>query len=558
MTRRVPVVFLIACVTAVASAQPRVSELEGQLPSLSGVERAKALTELTALLNNDAPQRAIAYGDEALAWYEAHPDPAQEARTLAMIAWAYMIVSDYPKAIASAERGRDLARQHGDDEGLADSLNSLGVIAQRHGVRCSTRSIVLTGSARAAAPRQAGRHRERARQPRLRVLHGLPDYDRALAYQLEGLKIRETLGDNAAIALSLNNIGIIYDRTGDSDKALEYFQQALDLRRNSGAKNRIASTLSNMGDVYAERGEYAQALDAQQQVLALRREVGDTGGIAGSLRSIGEIQLETGDYAAARRNLEEALHSADATGDKGTAGRALLGLSRAAREQGHGQDAQAYAKRALAIAEETSARELRRQALGELAADQESVGDFAAALSSFKRFKQENDRIFDQDKAKRLELLERRYQSEKHEKEIMQLRRGEADRALDVARQRLLRNFVAGTGLLSAVVAFGLFRRRIESARLAEQLSVTDALTGLKNRRYVLQTIGADLATVHRRRRGTPPGEHPVDADITFLMIDIDRFKSVNDEFVPQRRSAGTVAGVCGRARVGRAIALGR
>ena len=520
---------ILVLLAAVASAQAPAEDLERRLPGLTGADRAHTLTELTGLLNNDSPRQAIAYGTEALAWYAAHPDPVKEADTLAQIAWAYMIVSDYATAIASAERGRDVATAHRNQAGRAGAINTLGVIAQRRG---EFLDAVERFAESLALYRQLGKPAEIAN-----VLNnlgfvfstGLADYDRALAYHLEALKIREGLGDKGALALSLNNLGIVYDRTGDTDRALDYFRQALELRRNSGARNRIASTLSNISDVYAERGEYVQALDYQQQVLALRREVGDTSGEAGSLRSLGDIQVETGDYAAARRNLEAALRIADRTGDKGTAARALLTLSRVSREQGRGLEAQAAAARALAIAEETSGRELRRRALQELAAGQEQAGDYAAALGSFKLFKQENDRIFDLEKAKRLELLERRYQTEKHDREIVELRQEEAARALEAAQQRVQRNFVAGSAVLCAVVGFGLYRRRVESARISELLSVTDALTGLKNRRYVLQTIGPETAAVQRRLRSAPAGGRPDDADLIFLMIDIDKFKSVND-----------------------------
>ena len=528
--RRALAAILLTLIAAVPSAQSRVDDLEKRLPGLVGTERALVLTDLTGLLNNDAPRKAIAYGNEALAWYATHPDPVKEAHTLAVIAWAYMILSDYPTAIASAEKGRALARQHGDLSGEADALNSLGVIAQRRG---EALDAIERFTEALALYRKAGEPSDVANAlGNLGFVFstGLADYDRALSYQLEGLKIRETLGDDADRALSLNNIGIIYARIGDSDRALEYFEQALQLRRHTGAKNRIAATLSNISDVYVDRSEYDQALDYQQQALAMRREVGDTGGEAFSLRSIGEIQLEIGNYADARRNLDAALKIAEGTGDKGTVGRTLLALSRASRWLGRGAEAQTYAKRALAIAEETSGRELRRLALEELSAGEEKSGDYAAALASFKRFKQEHDRIFDQEKAKRLELLERRYQSERREKEIIQLRQGEADRALEAARQRSQRKLIAGSAVLCGVVGFGLYRRRVESARIAEHLSVTDALTGLKNRRYVLQTIAADTASVERRLHHLPAGARPGDSDLIFVMIDIDKFKSVNDE----------------------------
>ena len=523
------VALCLLCASPALAAKDEASELERRLPSLSGADRAHALTELTELLSNDDPRKAIAYGDEAITWYHAHPDPAHEAQTLAFVAWAQMILSDYSKAIANAERGRDLARLHGDRSGEADAINTLGVIAQRRGQAVDaldhfTQALELY--------RHLGQQADMANalgNLGFVLSTALADYEHALVYQIEGLKIRETLGDQSAIALSLNNIGIIYARTGESDKALDYFNRALELRRNTGAKNRIAATLSNISDVYAERGEYEQALDHQRQVLTLRREVGDRGGEAISLRSLGEILLDSGDYRQARANLDEALRIAEQTGDKGTVGRALLALSRAAREQGRPHDARAYVSRALAIAQDTAGRDLRRRALEEQATVEEQAGNYAAALQAYKAFKQENDRVFDQEKARRLELTERRYQNERREKELTQLRHVEADHALEAARQRTQRNLVALSAGLFGIVGFGFYRRRVESARIAEQLSVTDVLTGLKNRRYVLQTVGGEAAAVQRRLRASG-SERPADADLLFLMIDLDKFKAVNDE----------------------------
>jgi diguanylate cyclase (GGDEF)-like protein len=67
-----------------------------------------------------------------------------------------------------------------------------------------------------------------------------------------------------------------------------------------------------------------------------------------------------------------------------------------------------------------------------------------------------------------------------------------------------------------------------------ERLSITDPLTGLKNRRFLEFSIGEDLARV---RRNFQPGEgewqnfREDSASITFLVVDIDHFKPVNDRF---------------------------
>ncbi len=72
---------------------------------------------------------------------------------------------------------------------------------------------------------------------------------------------------------------------------------------------------------------------------------------------------------------------------------------------------------------------------------------------------------------------------------------------------------------------------RSESAALAEA-SLTDPLTGWRNRRYLGQHLDTDVALALRRhasalRAGEAP---PDDADLLFFLFDIDDFKRVNDD----------------------------
>jgi diguanylate cyclase (GGDEF)-like protein len=52
-----------------------------------------------------------------------------------------------------------------------------------------------------------------------------------------------------------------------------------------------------------------------------------------------------------------------------------------------------------------------------------------------------------------------------------------------------------------------------------EKMTVTDPLTGLRNRRFLAQRIDAEVALALRQR-----------TDIVFFLVDIDHFKAVNDE----------------------------
>lgn len=73
-----------------------------------------------------------------------------------------------------------------------------------------------------------------------------------------------------------------------------------------------------------------------------------------------------------------------------------------------------------------------------------------------------------------------------------------------------------------------------QSRKMLEEQSLTDHLTGLRNRRYLNLYIGEDIARVNRSYQALPHNEihrAALNIDIIFMMVDIDHFKSVNDEF---------------------------
>lgn len=66
-----------------------------------------------------------------------------------------------------------------------------------------------------------------------------------------------------------------------------------------------------------------------------------------------------------------------------------------------------------------------------------------------------------------------------------------------------------------------------------EEMSVTDMLTGLKNRRFLYQMIGTDIAVLSRQwsKNRKSISEYEEAEGLTFVILDIDHFKRINDKF---------------------------
>ena len=77
--------------------------------------------------------------------------------------------------------------------------------------------------------------------------------------------------------------------------------------------------------------------------------------------------------------------------------------------------------------------------------------------------------------------------------------------------------------------------RNAELTALNERLldaSLTDSLTGLRNRRFLFEEVVKDISLVRRRNYEINGGRRdPNIFDLVFMMVDLDYFKSINDSF---------------------------
>ncbi|WP_374015172.1 diguanylate cyclase [Massilia sp. BJB1822] len=108
-------------------------------------------------------------------------------------------------------------------------------------------------------------------------------------------------------------------------------------------------------------------------------------------------------------------------------------------------------------------------------------------------------------------------------------------------RERLIFGTLCAYGAIAldnAATQAELLDKNLELQRAyqaLEEVSLTDQLTGLRNRRFFLQHVDADVALSLRRydEPSAPPlaerGEALPDKDLVFFLVDLDHFKEVND-----------------------------
>lgn len=109
----------------------------------------------------------------------------------------------------------------------------------------------------------------------------------ALKYFNQALLILQEAGDRKEEAITLNNIGGVYNDISQPKEAFNYLLQALSITREVGERMIEARTLNNIGGVYDNISQPEQALKYFQQALSITREVGNLALEASVLNNLG-------------------------------------------------------------------------------------------------------------------------------------------------------------------------------------------------------------------------------------------------------------------------------
>jgi len=125
------------------------------------------------------------------------------------------------------------------------------------------------------------------------------DFQKALFYNTEILKIRERFPDSLKTASAYAKIGHIHQELGQYDEALTNYQTALEIFEAKKADYQIFQLKSNVANVFQELGQLDEAILMEQEVLEFAREINDPYTLCNVLNNIGVAYRKKGDFEMA-------------------------------------------------------------------------------------------------------------------------------------------------------------------------------------------------------------------------------------------------------------------
>ncbi|HSE19261.1 MAG TPA: CHAT domain-containing protein [Pyrinomonadaceae bacterium] len=139
---------------------------------------------------------------------------------------------------------------------------------------------------------------------------------KAIERYTEALRLMREAGDRRGEAMTLTNMGNVYNALSEPQKALEYIDQALTVWRAIGDRHLEAITLLINGTTYYALGEPQKALASYSLALPVMRAVGDQTGEALTFTQIGGVYRLVGEPQKALDHFAQGLALYRAVGDR--------------------------------------------------------------------------------------------------------------------------------------------------------------------------------------------------------------------------------------------------
>jgi tetratricopeptide (TPR) repeat protein len=210
------------------------------------------------------------------------------AARLGNIGVVYSELGDYPKSLDHFLKALKISEKLGNNSGIAMWLGQIGLVYSAQSNYNKALNYFLKAlkideglSNKTGIARHLGN---------IAVIYSNQnEFSKALEINLRALKINEELGDENNITGVLINIGLIYRKQGDSafakgnvsfakikkyPKALKYYLKGLKMDEAAGYKTGIITDLDDIGLLYAKTGKFNEAYICVNKALSLSKSIG--------------------------------------------------------------------------------------------------------------------------------------------------------------------------------------------------------------------------------------------------------------------------------------------
>lgn len=267
----------------------------------------RRVAEVLEAWGNHPPGALAEHFEKGQTWDKAITYLAQAAEQARKLFAMPETLHFYDRAIALAEQHPDAANQRVILNLYEQRGKARGLIGGMADAATGDLAVVLE-AARAAGEQD----KERDLLINMgQVYRRVDQYENALYYLEEGLKLARQGGDQQSVVDALYHLGTVAWSQGYNDKALIYHQEAVDICRQLGLTNLVAvQALHGLGEARWLSGDAKGAIELYEESLTLARQIPDKSYECENLGNIGYASQGlhgVADYERAEQILKEGL-----------------------------------------------------------------------------------------------------------------------------------------------------------------------------------------------------------------------------------------------------------
>jgi len=300
------------------------------------------------------------------------------------------------------------------------------------------------------------------------------DSDKSTKSIIKALEYAEKTKNNQYIAYCHSMLGVLYMELEIYDKAKEYLDKSIMSFKILENFSGIGTQYTNLGVIASKHEKnYVKAIRYHKKALVNHTKVSDNRFITTDFSNIGNNFLALKKLDSARYYLNKGLHLSDSINFTEEKGRILRILGEIAFEEDSLKIAKSYLLQSLALTKENNF--LIDYTEGQLVFSRilAKEGHYKEAYNNLINGSQIKDSINATEKLEKLALIETKYQTEKKEKENLQLKQEKTEQAKLLAEESK-RKWQLGGGLIAAMIALGIFtfyyRRNQKQKEVIENL----------------------------------------------------------------------------------------
>jgi len=286
------------------------------------------------------------------------------------------------------------------------------------------------------------------------------DDEAALGYYLQSLKVAEETQDTLRTLTALVNIGSVYSNKKSSrNLAIQYYLRALPLSIQLGDFDAIGTCAVNIGEIYITDTNNTDSALYYFETALNAYEKSATGNVAYAMKSIGSAYAIKKDFEKAIKYQTEAYKLAKSIDARLEMAQSLLSLAITYELKGDVPKAISTYNQTKELSVEIGALYEMQDAYKGLALGYSNISDYKKAYTYQNLFSDIKDSLYNAEMDKKLESQTLSYELDRKQGQISLLEKDQELKAVELKRQKAIRNGTAVFGILLLVLIGGLFNR---------------------------------------------------------------------------------------------------